>query len=76
MILLKICSDMPRAISFSPIMIRFAPNLSKYSISASEWARAMISSFGLMARAFSMKLQLSNTPADDCHEREEGGQLG
>lgn len=60
LILLKICSEMLRAISFSPIMIRFAPNLFKYSTSASEWARAIISNFGLVARACSMKLPLSN----------------
>ncbi len=53
------CAVMPRAISISPTMIKFAPNFFRYSTSASEWARAMISRLGLSARPCSMRLALS-----------------
>ena len=41
---------MPRAISRSPMMVKFAPHFLRYSTSASEWARATMSRFILDAR--------------------------
>ena len=53
------CSVMPRAISRSPMIMRLAPNFVRCSTSPSEWARAMISSFGFAARACSMRFPFS-----------------